>query len=67
MPEKHSVAPSLVAVVNVGRTWPEAKHDARKRANAVLGDWNPFRGSSSTKLAFDPAAVALILAYCGGT
>ena len=66
MPEKHSVAPSLVAVVNVGRTWPEAKHDARKRANAVLGDWNPFRGSSSTKLAFDPAAVALILAYYGG-
>jgi hypothetical protein len=66
MPRKHLVAPSLVAVVNVGRTWPDVERGLRAPADVILGDWNPFKGSSSTRLAFDPATVELVLGYYHG-
>lgn len=66
MSEKHLVPADLVAVVNVGRRWPEVERNLATPAEVILGDWNPYKGSSSTRLAFNPAAVALVLGYRGG-
>jgi hypothetical protein len=56
----------LVAVVNVARTWAEVERQQRTAGQVVLGDWNPYKGSSSTKLAFDPNAVGLVLGHRWG-
>ena len=58
--------PPLVAVVNVTRTWAEVERHERTADQVVLGDWNPHKGSSTTKLAFDPSSVALVLGHRWG-
>ncbi|NYH55724.1 hypothetical protein HNR06_005313 [Nocardiopsis arvandica] len=57
----------VVVIVNINKTWPEVEQGKRTAADVTLGDWNPYKSSSKTILAFNPDEVGLVLGYRKGT